>query len=112
MIKNMRRWLWVCGVATGLSLAGSASAQSTCQPFKGLFGPKTEQKAIEQKAPDANRQTEIQIELAWLSDRATFPYYLEAHVKGANVEVKGYVPTKAVRDQALNLARLNSPYPV
>ncbi len=70
MIKNMRRWLWVCGVATGLGLAGSASAESTFQPFKGLFGPKTEQKAIEQKAPDANRQTEIQIELAWLSDRA------------------------------------------
>jgi hypothetical protein len=110
MNKKWQRLLWVAGVAGSLGLCGMAGAQSSpFQPFKNLFGPKTTapEKAAEQKAAEANRGTEIQVELAWLSDRTTFPYYLEAHVKGSNLEVRGYVPTKAVRDQALNLAKLN-----
>jgi hypothetical protein len=110
MNKKWQRLLWVAGVAGSLGLCGMAGAQSSpFQPFKSLFGPKTTapEKAAEQKAAEANRVTEIQVEMAWLSDRMTFPYYLEAHVKGSNLEVRGYVPTKAIRDQALNLAKLN-----
>jgi hypothetical protein len=48
---------------------------------------------------------EIQIELAWLADPVTFPYYMEARVQGDTVHVRGYVPARAVREQALKHAR-------
>ena len=110
MIKAWRRWIWLGGIAGTLGLGAAAMAQTTTfQPFRGLFGSKT---AVEQKSLNANRMMEIQVELAWLSDRITFPYFLEARLKGSNLEVRGYVPTKTVRDQALNLAKLNCPLPV
>jgi len=110
MLKQWRRMLWLAGIAGSLGLGAAATAQTTpFQPFKGIFGSKT---APEQKFTDANRVTEIQVELAWLSDRGTFPYSLEAHIKGTNLEVRGYVPNKAIHDQAINLAKLNCPMPL
>src|SRR5262249_22586295 len=55
---------------------------------------------------------EIAIELAWLGDPVTFPCQLAAHLSDAGAEVRGYVPNKAARDRALQLARLNCPLPV
>jgi hypothetical protein len=110
MIKRWRCLMWLAGIAGSVGLSAAAVAQSSAfQPLKGIFGTKT---AVEQKSLNGNRMAEIQVELAWLSDRITFPYYLEAHLKGSNLEVRGYVPTKTVREQAINLAKLNCPLPV
>jgi hypothetical protein len=114
MIKKWRRWLWLAGIAASLESGSAALAQGTsAQPFRGLFGSKTAaDRTAEQRSVVSNRTAEIQVELAWLSDQTTFPYFLEAHVKGGNLEVRGYVSNKAVHEQALNLARLNSPLAV
>lgn len=105
MVTKWHRWLGVAGIVGSLGLAALAPGQSTpFQPLKNLFGSKTP--AADGKV-ESNRTTEIRVEMAWLSDTATFPYYLEAHVKGTTLEVRGYVPSRAVRTQALNVAQLN-----
>src|SRR5207302_2713983 len=110
MIKKWRRSMWLAAVAGSLGLGAAATAEAApYQPFKGLFGSKG---AADQRVANNNRLIEIQVELAWLSDRTTFPYFLDAHVKGMSLEVRGYVPSKAVREQAVNLAKLNSPLSV
>jgi hypothetical protein len=105
MLTKWRRRLCLATIAGGLGCGSAAMAQTTFQPFKALFGSRSEP---DLKSLDSNRMKEIQVELAWLSDRITFCYFLEAHVKGANLEVRGYVPNKVVRDQTINLAKLNS----
>ena len=103
MMKNWQRWLWVAGIAASLGIGAAATAQTSgFQPLKGLFGAKT---APEPSAQDGSRATKIQVELAWLGDPITFPYYLEAHIKGPNLEVHGYVPSKDVRAQAVKIGR-------
>jgi hypothetical protein len=105
MIKKWRRCIWLVGIAVALGLGAVTMAQSTTsQRFKGPTGSTM---LSEQTSADLNRLMEIQVELAWLSDRTTFNYYLEAHVKGTALEVRGYVPSKTVREQAINLAKLN-----
>jgi hypothetical protein len=111
MSRNWRRWLGLAAIAGSFALGAAARAQEGFQPLKALFGPHTGP-APKAKPSNPNRLTEIQVELAWLSDAATFPYYLEAHVKGSTLEARGYVPSKAVHIQALNLAKLNCPLPV
>jgi hypothetical protein len=59
-----------------------------------------------------NRTLEIQIELAWLADRLTFPGHLAAQVTTAGMEVRGYVGSVAAHDQALKIARQLTPLPV
>jgi osmotically-inducible protein OsmY len=93
----------VCGV---LALAGGGRADG---PLSRLFGPRTPAK---KPAEDTKRQTEIAVELAWLADPVTFPYYLEARVEGGRLEVRGYVPNPTVRDHALRIARVHSPLAV
>src|SRR5438132_6306475 len=79
-----------------------------------LFGSKTPDKGAPAKSllPDLRRVTEIDVEVAWLADPMTFPYYLEAHVTGAQLEVRGYVPNKAVREHALRIAQVHASMPV
>jgi len=79
-----------------------------------LFGPKTTEKTPPGKAnqPDPKRATEINVEIAWLADPVTFPYYLEARSAGSKLEVRGYVPSKAVREHALRIAQVYSSLPV
>ena len=91
-----------------LSAPPLAHAQSE-RPWQRLFGARTPAKT----APDdGRRRAEVGVELAWLADPVTFPYYLEAHVDGSALEVRGYVPNRQVRDHALKLARLHSPLTV
>lgn len=73
-------------------------------------------------APDDRRQgeqeagysrlAEVKVELAWLADPATFPYYLSALVNGTDLEVRGHVPDEAAHQKALALARAQSTLPV
>ena len=78
------------------------------------FGPKTPEKnsAVKPAQPDPRRVVEVNVEVAWLADPVTFPYYLEAHVNGSQLEVRGYVPDRAVREQAVRIAQVYSTMPV
>jgi hypothetical protein len=96
----------------GLALLTPVWAQQE-RSWTRLFGSRSADKNTAKPAPlDPKRQVEIQVEIAWLADPVTFPYYLEAHVGSSGLEVRGYVPNKAVRDHALNLARVYSALPV
>jgi hypothetical protein len=77
------------------------------------FGPKSAEKSTP-KTPqlDPRRLAEINVEIAWLADPVTFPYYLEAHASANQIEVKGFVPNKTVREQALRIAQVYSSMPV
>src|SRR5205809_71065 len=95
----------------GLLFASFASAQL---PWR-WFGSRQGDKNLPGKgAPlDPRRVTTINVEVAWLADPVTFPYYLEAHITSAQqLEVRGYVPNKMVRDQALRIAQVYSSMPV
>lgn len=73
------------------------------------FGPKTpDKKSPGKSTPDPRRATEIDVEIAWLADPITFPYYLEAHANATELEVRGYVPNRAVREQAVRIAQVHS----
>ncbi len=97
---------------------GTASlfAQTADRPIAKIFGfLPTQPAATESAAPpleDNNRLSEILVELAWLNDPLTFPYYLEARVVGPNLKVFGNVPSKAARERALELAKANCPLPL
>ncbi|MBI2807539.1 MAG: hypothetical protein HYX68_21370 [Planctomycetes bacterium] len=93
-----------------LTCVSSADAQLLWR----WFGPKAAEKKSLPKSsqPDTRRITEIGVEIAWLADPMTFPYYLEARVSGSRLEVHGYVPNQAVREQALRIAQVYSSLPV
>jgi len=109
MSHTPRRAASVPALLVALVLAAPAAAQAE-RPWARWFGPRPA--AEKPAAPAPTRLTEIQVEVAWLADPLTFPYYLEAHVAAGKLEVRGYVPNRAVHDQALNLARVYSALPV
>jgi hypothetical protein len=100
----------------GLLLMASFSLVHTAdgQLLPRWFGPKTADKnpAAKSAQTDPHRVTEVNVEVAWLADPVTFPYYLEAHATGSQLEVRGYVPNKTVREQALRIAQVYSSLPV
>ena len=51
------------------------------------------------------RYEESQVELAWLAEPMLFSLNLAAQLKDNTLAVRGYVPTAAVRDHALKVAR-------
>lgn len=99
-------------LAAGLGLAaGAASGQD--RPWQKLFGgPAPKVAAAKLAAEQARRLAEIRVELAWLADPITFPYFLDAKTEGPNLKVRGFVPDNAVRAQAMKLAQVYSAYPV
>jgi BON domain len=94
--------LWLLPWFAILAVAVAGLGQNGERPASKLFGAATPKV----KAEDPRRLAEIGVELAWLADPVTFPYFLEAKVEGATLTVRGFVPDKAVRDYALRLARL------
>src|ERR1700730_10744903 len=96
----------------GLLLLASLSFVHTAdaQLLPRWFGPKTSDKNAPAKSaqPDPRRVTEVNVEVAWLADPVTFPYYLEAHATDSHLEVRGYVPNKSVREHAVRIAQLYS----
>jgi hypothetical protein len=93
-----------------LVLAPTAEAQLLGR----WFGPKTAEKdpPVKSAKPDPRRVAEVNVEIAWLADPVTFPYYLEAHATANQLEVRGFVPNKTVREQALRIAQVYSSLPV
>ena len=102
----------LAGLLVLSSLCGVPSAQAQL-PWR-WFGPKAVDKSTPSKAAlvDPRRAIEVNVEVAWLADPVTFPYYLEAHADARQLEVRGYVPTKAVREHALRIAQVYSSLPV
>lgn len=83
------------------------------RPLSRLFGTRPADKAPAKPAPiDPRRLAEIQVEIAWLADPLTFPYFLEARAASGALEVRGYVPNRSVHDQALKVAKVYSSLPV
>ncbi len=54
------------------------------------------------------RLSALKVELAWLSDPATFPFPLQACPASAGLEVCGFVPDLATKNTALRLARAHT----
>jgi len=75
----------------------------------GAQHPETE---AEHVAAVDERATEIDVELAWLADPATFPYHLGARLEGNALHARGFVQSKAAHDRALQLAREHCPLEV
>src|ERR1019366_873583 len=102
----------VLGLVLFASLAYVPAADAQLLPR--WFGSKSSDKnqPVKSTQPDPRRATEVNVEVAWLADPVTFPYYLEAHVTGTQMEVRGYVPNRAVREQALRIAQVYSSLPV
>ncbi|MBI3411476.1 MAG: BON domain-containing protein [Planctomycetes bacterium] len=110
MRKRLRCMLWASGLAAGLGIANLAPGQSGDGPFQklaGLFGRKDATAEHASSTDGPLRSVEIEIELAWMADAATFPYHLEVRAKGSGLELRGTVPSRKVHDQALNIARLH-----
>ncbi|MCI0743059.1 MAG: hypothetical protein L0Y72_28860 [Gemmataceae bacterium] len=111
MIRTHWR-LWCCaGAAAGLAWTLTGSAQE--RPAQVAKTPKVnKQAAPATNAVDRFRRMEILVELAWLNDPVTFPYFLEAHVVGPSLVVRGAVPSAAVRVRAAQVAQLMCPLTV
>src|SRR5207244_2878949 len=107
---KMAGWMLVLGASLGWT--GPLAAQISDRPlpkFLDLFQAKKKAETPPMVREDADRLGEILVELAWLADPVTFPFYLDARVQGASLELHGNVPSRAVRAHAVKLARLNSP---
>src|ERR1019366_1054799 len=102
----------VLGLVLFASLAYVPAADAQLLPR--WFGSKSSDKnqPVKSTQPDTRRVIEVNVEVAWLADPVTFPYYLEAHATGGQLEVRGYAPDKAVREHALRIARVYSSLPV
>jgi hypothetical protein len=106
------RFSWLAALAAGWGLTWTCAAVAQDKGPRPLGGVVAKKDGVKSPEDAANRMVEIQTELAWLADPVTFPYFLEAKVSGARLEVRGFVPNKAIGEHALRLARLNSPFPV
>ena len=92
--------------AGALGLARPAPAQA---PLPG--GSLAAAHAVHPSA-GSGRLEEIKAELAWIGDSVTFPYALTARARGDSLQVSGKVPSEAVRQHALRVARGVSSRPV
>src|SRR5438552_14924338 len=107
-VSPMKRQL---SLFASVVLFASIVSVADAQILPRWFGSKTPEKS-KSAQPDPKRLTEVNVEIAWLADPVTFPYYLEAHATGTQIEVRGFVPNKAVRDHALRIAQVFSSMPV
>ncbi len=112
MRRSLRRAGWTLAAAGGITLAGPALGQS---PPVRILGPggHVEEAGVAGGVALAltesqARQEEGQVELAFLADPLLFSYALGAHVEGAELEVRGYVPSEAAHEQALRVARAST----
>lgn len=115
-MNRLRMW---CGLTFlgGAAVLTPIFAQSGDRPLHRMAEFFQNKKTGTPPAPaplreDARRIVEVQIELAWLAEPFTFPFYLEAHADAHQLEIRGNVPSRAVREHALKVARLYSPLPI
>ncbi len=112
MGRSLRRAGWALATAGSIGLATSAGAQGPPLRFIEPGGHVVQTADTVVMTEAQARLEEGQLELAFLADPMLFSYSLGAHVQGTDVEVRGFVPTEAVREQALTVARQQSALPV
>jgi hypothetical protein len=107
MRRALRRAAQVYVAAGALGLVSPALAQSS--HAVGMNAPAPAPRTVEPaKVPaPASEATldEIQVELAWLANAATFHHTLGARVVGGSMEVRGCVPSMTIKDQAVRVAQ-------
>jgi hypothetical protein len=97
MHRAFRRAWWTLTVSAGVSLVPIAIAQQRIDPSSPPMRS--------HQFDAGGRAAEIQVELAWLEDPLTFPCQMAAHAGPEGLEVRGFVPSTAVRERAVRLAR-------
>lgn len=117
MRRGLMRFAWLASLAAAWGLHGPAqAAEGPFRRLANLFGGK-EAEPVQRPGPsvgvqNGDRLTEILIEMAWLEDPLTFPYYLEARVRTGKLHLRGYVPSVQVRRHAVEVARRHTSLPV
>ena len=90
------RWLlaWSLTAAVALAIAAGARGQTGERPLQKIFGTgagkSSPAPANATVAEKSQRRAEIGVELAWLADPITFPYFLEARIEGGTLAVISY----------------------
>jgi hypothetical protein len=87
--SRLRSWIQAAALAVSLGGAVAARAEPPAQAVP---------------APSAV-PIELQIECAWLADPLTFPYSLQTTIQDGDLFLHGTVPSKAVRDRAVDIVR-------
>ena len=113
--KLWRRLSWALATAGSLALFADVNAQTS--PYRPLGAETSVRNMMKRplhprRKALANREIEANVELAWLASPLTFPYWLEVHVVGSALVVKGHLPSKALYTEALKIAREESGMPV
>jgi hypothetical protein len=113
MHRALRRAGWVLAAGTLGWVVPAAAQAPPSFPVAADAVPQDAQMTDLGPVPEGyGRLAEIKVELAWLADPVTFPYRLGARATGAALEVRGFVPDTAVREQALKVAHDHSQLPV
>jgi hypothetical protein len=117
MRRGLLRGLGTLAVCLGLAVTvrGQWSGLSVLfdPPAQPPFAPVNHKQALPGAAfRELHRLVETLVELAWLADPLTGPCDLEARADGGTMQVRGIVPSRAVRERAVKLAQLTCPMAV
>jgi hypothetical protein len=107
-MRRARRGIVGVLLAMGVGVAAHGTPVQAVAPWLGGQQAPVRKVAYEENTvlSEANaRLEEMKVEVALLSDIATFPYYLGAQAGGETIELHGYVPNNLVRQRAVQLAR-------
>jgi hypothetical protein len=108
MRRALRRAGWALAAAGGIGITSPALAQERTVRILGPGGHVEQAGEVIVITEAQARLEEGQVELALLADPMLFSYGLGAHVQAGSLELRGFVPTEAVRDEALKVAREQS----
>jgi hypothetical protein len=108
-MKNRLRHPVYLAVAACLGITVQVPAQGPIISLLKKYDAGRAQHAPAHATSDAGRIIEIQVELALLADPATCPYYIEAHVQGSELYLRGTVANDQVRAHAVKVARSQCP---
>lgn len=112
LLRGTAQTLLVVG---GLSIPPTAKTQTVPSPSlekPTALARSTDEAGSLLQGTQAPHVLAMRVELAWLADPLTSSCRLEAHPSGGALEVRGQVPSEAVREHALRLARAESGMPV
>src|SRR5690348_9713670 len=107
MRRALRRAVGVLVAAAALGAARPAPAQVS--PDRSTWRAVPDPAARYPETVDLTearcRLEEMKVELAWLTDPVTSPYYLGARAGNGNMVLRGYVPDRVVKQRAVELTR-------
>jgi hypothetical protein len=110
-----RGLVWALAAAAGLLPALPAAAQMQYTPAGSTAynaGPAMHFPGEAGLETPGVQQDDVRVQLAWLADPMTFPWNLAARIGPSSLEVVGYVPTDAVRQRVIQVARESCSLPV